>query len=693
MKKAVTVKVGDNEITLETGRLAKQADGSVLVSCGNNIVLVTAVCSRKESDADFFPLTVEYQEKFYATGRIPGGYFRREGRPTELAVLTARLIDRPIRPMFPEGFNVETQVVAITMSSDGQFPVETLASLGASTALHISDIPFNGPTAAVRLGRVNGEFIANPSPKQDLESDLNIMVAGSRNGLLMVEGEAKFLSEKEILEALKFAHKSLMPLFEAQEELRRETGSKTKREFVPKTLEPSFREKAEKILKPKIYEALRTKEKQKRYEALDTAKKIALEELADSDADEIKKNVGLLFEELKYKLARAMILDDKVRIDGRNTVQIRPISNEVALLPRAHGSALFTRGETQVLAAVTLGTAQDEQMIDALNGTVTKRFMLHYNFPPFSVGEVGRMGGQSRREIGHGYLAERALSAVIPESEGFPYTIRLVSEVLESNGSSSMGTVCSGMNALLDAGVPVKGNVAGIAMGLIKEDKRVEILSDILGDEDHLGDMDFKVAGTRDGITAVQMDIKIDSVSFDIMEKALDQAKDGRNHILGEMEKVIKVPRNQISDFAPRIEIIQVKPDKVRDVIGSGGKVIKEIIAKTGVKIDIEDDGTVQVSSNDAEARKKAIEIIKGITQGAEVGRIYKGTVKKITDFGAFVEVLPNTDGLLHISEISHERLRNVSDVLNEGDQIDVKVLDVDRAGRIKLSRKVLLTK
>ncbi len=697
MKKVVTANVGGKEITLETGRLAKQADASVLVSCGNNIVLVATVCSKKESDADFFPLTVEYQEKFYSTGRIPGGYFRREARPTELATLTARIIDRPIRPMFPEGFNVETQVVAIVMSSDGQFPVETLASLGASAALHISNIPFMGPTAAVRLGRVGGQFVANPTPKQDEESDLNIMVAGSRNGLLMVEGEAKFVSEADVLAALKFAHESMMPLFDAQEQLRKETGSVPKREFVPKTLDPSFKEKAEKLLKPKIYEALRTKEKQKRYEGLDQAKKMAVAEFTagadESKHDDIKKNIGALFEELKYKLARAMILDDKVRIDGRNMVQIRPIANEVALLPRAHGSALFTRGETQVLSTVTLGTGQDEQNIDALNGNVSKRFMLHYNFPPFSVGETGRMGGTSRREIGHGYLAERALSAILPDIESFPYTIRIVGEVLESNGSSSMGTVCSGMNALLDAGVPVKGNVAGIAMGLIKEGSKVAVLSDILGDEDHLGDMDFKVAGTREGVTAVQMDIKIDSVSFDIMETALNQAREGRHHILDEMEKVIKTARNQISDFAPRIEIIQIKPDKVREVIGSGGKVIKDIIARTGVKIDIEDDGTVQISSTDAEARKKAIEIIKGITQGAEVGRVYKGTVKKITDFGAFVEVLPNTDGLLHISEISHERLRAVTDVLHEGDQIDVKVLDVDRAGRIKLSRKVLLDK
>lgn len=696
-KKTVTVDVGGNTITLETGRLAKQADASVLVTCGNNMVLATVVASNKESDADFFPLTVEYQEKFYATGKIPGGYFKREGKPTEKAVLTSRLIDRPIRPMFPEGYNTETQVVAIALSSDGQFPIETLASLGASAALHISDSPFNGPTAAIQVGRVEGKWIANPNAKQIEQSDVNIMVAGTKVGLLMVEGETKFVSEKDALEALKFAHQSIQPLIEAQEQLRRDTGSKPKREFTPKVVDPSVREKAESILKPKVHEALRIKEKAKRYDALDAAKDAALEAVLagapETEHEKLTKTVSFLFEDQKYKQARAMILDDKVRIDGRNTTQIRPIANEVALLPRAHGSGLFTRGETQVLAAVTLGTSDDEQMIDGLQGTTTKRFLLHYNFPPFSVGETGRMGGQSRREIGHGALAERALAAILPDTESFPYTVRIVGEVLESNGSSSMGTVCSGMMALLDAGVPVRGNVAGIAMGLIKEGSKVEVLSDILGDEDHLGDMDFKVAGTHDGITALQMDIKIDSVSFEIMEKALAQAKQGRTHILGEMEKVMKVPRNQLSEYAPRIETIEIKPEKVREVIGAGGKVIKDIILRTGVKIDIEDDGTVHIASTDAEARKKAIEIIKGIVQGAEVGKVYKGTVQKIMDFGAFVEVMPNTVGLLHISEIAHERLRSVSDVLSEGDQLDVKVLDVDRAGRIKLSRKVLLEK
>lgn len=697
MKKTVTVDVGGNTITLETGRLAKQADASVLATCGNNMVLATVVASNKESDADFFPLTVEFQEKFYATGKIPGGYFKREGKPTENAVLTSRLIDRPIRPMFPDGYNTETQLVAIALSSDGQFPLETLASLAASAALHISDSPFNGPTAAVRVGRVDGQWIANPNAKQMEQSDVNIMVAGTKVGLLMVEGETKFITEKDALDALKFAHKSILPLIEAQEQLRKDTGSKPKREFSPKVIETTIREKAEKILKPKVHEALRIKEKAKRYDALDAAKEAALEVvlagIPEVEHEKLSKTVSFLFEEQKYKQARAMILDDQVRIDGRNTTQIRPISNEVALLPRAHGSGLFTRGETQVLAAVTLGTGDDEQMIDGLQGTVTKRFLLHYNFPPFSVGETGRMGGQSRREIGHGALAERALAAILPDNELFPYTIRVVGEVLESNGSSSMGTVCSGMMALLDAGVPVKGNVAGIAMGLIKEGNKVEILSDILGDEDHLGDMDFKVAGTREGISALQMDIKIDSVSFEIMEKALAQAKQGRVHILGEMEKVMKVPRNQLSEYAPRIETIEIKPEKVREVIGAGGKVIKDIILRTGVKIDIEDDGTVHIASTDAEARKKAIEIIKGIVQGAEVGKVYKGTVQKIMDFGAFVEVMPNTVGLLHISEIAHERLRSVSDVLSEGDQLDVKVLDVDRAGRIKLSRKVLLEK
>ncbi len=692
----VTATVGGKTITIETGRLAKQADGSALVSSGNNVVLVTAVSSKKESTLDFFPLTVEYQEKFYATGKIPGGYFKREGRPTNNATLTARLIDRPIRPCFPEGYRFETQVVATTLSYDGTFPIEMLASIGVSAALHISDIPFSGPTCAIQVGRVGGQLVLNPSSAQLEGADMDIIIAGTRNGILMVEGESKFCSEADALAALKFGHASMMPIIDAIEELRKKTGSKPKRAFTPAKCDEAFEKEVTAFLEPKINAALRIREKMARYAAADAAKKEAKEKFVTPiKEDKVQalraKELGVIAENIKYVAARNMILDDKIRIDGRDVKTVRPIACEVALLPRAHGSGLFTRGETQVLGTVTLGTGDDEQMIDALGGMVKKKFLLHYNFPPFSVGETGRMGGQSRREIGHGNLAERALKAILPDQEKFPYTIRVVSEVLESNGSSSMGTVCSGLMALLDAGVPVKGNVAGIAMGLIKEGDKVAVLSDILGDEDHLGDMDFKVAGTREGITSLQMDIKIDSISFAVMEQALTQAREGRLHILTEMEKVISRPRGEISPYAPRIETIKIKPEKVREVIGAGGKVIKAIVEETGVKIDIEDDGTIHIASSDPLKTKRAIEIINGICAEAEVGRIYNGRVVKIMDFGAFVEVMPNTQGLLHISEIAHERIRQVTDVLKEGDLIDVKVLDIDRAGRIKLSRKAVL--
>ena len=696
-KITVSADVGGKQVTLETGRLAKQADGSVLVTSGNNMVLVTVVSSKKESTLDFFPLTVEYQEKFYSTGKIPGGYFKREGRPTNNATLTARLIDRPMRPLFPEGYRYETQIVATTLSYDGTFPLEILASIGASAAVHISDIPFNGPIASVQVGRVDGKFVLNPSSSQLETSDIDMIVAGTRNGIMMVEGETKFISEADALAGLKFAHESMRPIFGMIEELREKTGSAPKRSFTPPKIDETFEKQVTDFLSPKINAALRMRIKQERYGAVDAAKKEAeakfVATITDKDTAALrKKELGTIVENIKYKVARDMILDDKVRIDGRDMKTVRPIACEVGILPRAHGSGLFTRGETQVLGTVTLGTGDDEQFIDALHGLVKKKFLLHYNFPPFSVGETGRMGGQSRREIGHGNLAERALKAILPDFEKFPYTIRIVAEVLESNGSSSMGTVCSGLLALLDAGVPVKGNVAGIAMGLIKEGDRVAVLSDILGDEDHLGDMDFKVAGTREGISSLQMDLKIDSISLDVMNTALMQARDGRNHILGEMEKVMSKPRGEISQYAPRIETIKIKPEKVREVIGSGGKVIKGIIEQTGVKIDIEDDGTIHIASADPLATKKAIEIINQICAEAEVGKTYKGRVVRIMDFGAFVEIMPGTQGLVHISELANERIRQVTDVVSEGEEIDVKVLDIDRAGRIKLSRKALLT-
>ena len=696
MKQVVKAQFAGKEITLETGRLAKQADGSVLVSQGNNMVLVNVVSCKRDSGYDFFPMTVEYQEKFYSTGRIPGGYFKREGRPSSEQILVCRLIDRPLRPLFPEGYNRETQVVATTLSSDGTFPVDILASIGASTAFHISDIPFNGPMASINVARLNGQWVGNPSLEEAAQADVSLVVAGTKNGLLMVEGESKFISEAEALAALKFGYESIQSVLEAQEQLRQAVGSPEKRPYQVKEIDAEFKTQVLNFLKPKIEDALNTREKQLRYQKVDDAKSEAEEKfIAVIEDKELKaeraKDLSTLVGDLKYQVARSMVLDSGQRIDGRDLTTVRPISCEAGLLPRAHGSGLFTRGETQVLGTVTLGTLMDELTVDALHGPVKKSFMLHYNFPPYSVGETGRMGGQSRREVGHGFLAERALQAVLPDKEKFPYTIRIVSEVLESNGSSSMGTVCSGLLALLDAGVPVSGNVAGIAMGLIKEGDKVAILTDILGDEDHLGDMDFKVAGTREGITALQMDIKIDSLSFEIMEKALAQALAGRNHILSEMEKVLDTPRGEISEFAPKVTTIHIKPDKVREVIGSGGKVIKGIIEETGVKINIEDDGTIHVAAVDQKSAEAAIKMINDICAEAEVGKTYHGKVVKIMDFGAFVEVLPNTSGLLHISEIAHERIKQVTDVLKEGDSVDVKVLDIDRSGRIKLSRKALL--
>jgi polyribonucleotide nucleotidyltransferase len=587
-------------------------------------------------------------------------------------------------------------VVATVMSYDGQYSIEMLASLGASAALHISDIPFNGPTASIQVVRVDGQFKINPTPEELEKSDMDVTIAGTKNGILMVEGETQLISEEDFLAVLKFGHAQMMPLLQMQDELREKTGSKAKRKFTPFTVSSDFRATAEQYLTPIIKDALSIKEKNERYAKYHELKTTATSELVtskgfDKETENLrKKELGIVIEDLKYQISRANILDTGRRIDGRDLVTVRPIACEINMLPRVHGSGLFTRGETQVLGTVTLGTGDDEQMIDGLRPTYKKKFLLHYNFPPFSVGETGRMGGQSRREIGHGNLAERALKPMLPDHVKFPYTIRIVSEVLESNGSSSMGTVCSGTLALLDAGVPLKAPVAGIAMGLISDGKRNAVLTDILGDEDHLGDMDFKVAGTCEGVTAVQMDIKIDSISFDVMEQALKQAKAGRLHILDKMAETINQPKGQLSPFAPRIETIKIKPEKVREVIGSGGKVIKSIIEETGVKIDIEDDGTIHIASTNPEKTKQAIAIIESICAEAEVGRVYNGKVVKVVDFGAFVEILPGTQGLLHISEISSERVRNVTDHLKEGDRVDVKVMEVDRSGRVKLSAKAV---
>ena len=678
-------------IKIETGGYARQADGAVFVSCGDNRVLVTAVSAHKDSNLDYFPLIIEYQEKFYSVGRVPGGFLKREGRPSNEATLAARLIDRPIRPCFPEGYKKDTQIAATILSSDGSFPVEVLAGIGASSALHISDIPFSGPVGFLQVGLVDGKYKINTSREETAKADMSFIVAGTPNGLLMVEGSAQFVSEKQALDGLKFAHESMSSIFKMQEDLRKQTGSREKRKVEIKKPEASFTKQVYDFVKKDVEQALSLKDKTERYAKLDEVKQKAVEEFVkeDSGADQASF-VSSIFSDVKSELARSLVTNKSVRIDGRKLDEIRPIACETDVLPRVHGSSVFTRGETQVLGTVTLGTGDDEKMVDNLSGNYKKQFYLHYNFPPYSVGEVGRFGGQSRREIGHGFLAERALKAILPDHDKFPYTIRLVSEVFESNGSSSMGTICSGMMALLNAGVPVKANIAGIAMGLVKEKDKIAILSDILGDEDHIGDMDFKVAGSEKGITALQMDIKIDSIDFNTMEKALKQALAGRVHILKEMEKVISQPQGDLSPHAPRIEQIKIKPEKIREVIGSGGKVINSITERTGAKINIEDDGTLFVSSPSAEGVKQAIEIINGICEEVEEGKIYNGTVTGIKDFGAFVEILPNSSGLLHISQISKKRIDKVSDVLKEGDRVKVKVLNVEANGRIKLSVKAI---
>ena len=680
--------VGGREISIETGRLAKQADGSVLVSSGDDRVLVTVVSSDSVSEQDFFPLKVEYQEKFYAGGRIPGGFFKREGRPSSLAVLSARMMDRPIRPCFPKGYQYDTQIVASVLSYSGEYPVEMLASIGASSALHISDIPFSGPLASIQVARLEGELIFNPTPDQALKSDINFILSGTKKGILMVEGSAEFVSEKSALSALKAGHEALQPLLDMQEDLRQKTGSKPKRKWEPVVQESDqLKTQIEDWGRELLQKALHTKDKKERYKAFkDLA--VQAEEKFDSDEDK-KMQIHLILEEMKYRMARDMILTSQKRIDGRKLNEVRPIACQTGLLPRVHGSSLFTRGETQVLGAVTLGTEDDEQILDTLSGEGKKKFLLHYNFPPFCVGEIGRLGGQSRREIGHGFLAEKALEKIIPSVEEFPYTIRIVSEVLESNGSSSMGTVCAGSMALMDSAVPVRCPIAGIAMGLIQEDSRTAILSDILGDEDHLGDMDFKVAGSKDGITAIQMDLKIDSLSFDVMEQALEQAREGRLHILSCMNEVISEKKSSLSKYAPRIEMMKIHPDKIREVIGSGGKMINSIINKTGVKINIDDDGVIHLCSPDSTSIKKAKDIIDKICEDAEIGKIYEGEVKKIVEFGAFVEILPNTQGLVHISEIANKRIDRVQNYLKEGQSVRVKVLDIQN-GKIRLSIKAV---
>ena len=689
-----SVTINGKPMTFETGRLAKQAHGSILITFGESVVLVTAVSGDERPGLDFFPLTCEYVEKTYAAGKIPGGFFKREARQRDEEILTCRLIDRPCRPLFPEGFRNDTQVIATVLSSDKVNPTDVLALTGASAALHLSDIPWAGPIAGVRVARLNGEFIAFPTLEQQTAADIDLAVACTKDAICMVEGGAAEASEPDIIDALMFAQKTAQPILELIERMRMAVG-KEKRVFTPKKIEAKVGERVKQLSDAGILEASLIKDKKKRYETYKAVKTKLAETLAAELGAEgfaaTEKLVKEEFEERKYNVVREYVLSQNKRIDGRAMNQIRAISTEVGLLPRVHGSALFQRGETQAIVASTLGTSSDEQKIDALTGERWKRFMLHYNFPPFSTGETKPMRGPGRREIGHGALAERALGRMMPEPEKFPYTIRVVSETLESNGSSSMAAVCGGTLSLMDAGVPIKAPVAGIAMGLISDGTRTAILSDILGDEDHLGDMDFKVCGTERGITAIQMDIKIAGLGRELLTKALDQAKEGRLHILGKMMETLSASRADLSKYAPRITTIKVKPDQIRLVIGPGGKTIKGIIDQTGVAIDVEDDGTVNVASSDPEAVKKALDIIKGLTAEPEVGAVYKGAVQRITDFGAFVELMPGTDGLLHISEMAHTRVDKVTDVMKEGDVIEVKVLSVERDGKVRLTRRELL--
>jgi polyribonucleotide nucleotidyltransferase len=696
-----TANVGGKQILLETGKVAKQAHGAVWVRLGDSIVLVTAVsAAEKKEGIDFFPLTVDYQEKLFAAGKIPGSFFRREGRLTEKETLISRVVDRSCRPLFPEGYANETQLIATVLSFDQENDTDVLALTGASAALQISDIPFNGPIAGVRVGRIAGEFVANPTLAQRATADLDVLIAASRDAIVMVEGGASEVSEQVMVDALLFGHAAVKGLLDAQDELRKATGDKPKRSFDPPKNDVELRAKVKALTWEKVKEAYARNEKHDRYGRLSEIKKelmAALKEEAAGDAQKLatlslrEKEIKGYYEDVKYDYMRKMITDERRRIGGRGEADIRKITCEVGLLPRVHGSALFTRGETQAIVAATLGTSEDEQRVEMLTGMHFKKFMLHYNFPPYSVGEAKFLRGPGRREIGHGALAERALRQVMPPEDKFPYTIRIVSDITESNGSSSMASVCGGTLALMDAGVPIKAPVAGIAMGLIKEGEKIAILSDILGDEDHLGDMDFKVCGTAEGITSIQMDIKIGGVTREILEKALSQAAAGRKHILGEMLKSIATSRSEISLYAPRITTIKIRPERIKDIIGPGGKTIKDITARTGTSINIEDDGSVSIASSDQSKVEEAIKMIRGLTQEAEVGRIYTGTVRKIAEFGAFVEIFPGTDGLIHISELSDKRVKSVSDVLSEGEEVLVKVISVDRAGKIRLSRKEAL--
>jgi polyribonucleotide nucleotidyltransferase len=699
LNKPVSVRtvIGGRELSIETGRFAKQADGSVYIKYGETSALVTVVSAKEQKPGvDFFPMTIEFQEKFYASGKIPGGFFKREAKPSDWATLNARMVDRPLRPLFPEGYRHETQIVVTLLSFDNENEVETIAGLGASAALMVSDVPFDCPIATVRVGRINGQYVINPTTSDLEKSDMSVLVSATSEALCMVEGGAQFVSEEDLLGGLYFGFDQIQALIKLQKELQAKAG-KTKRAYTPPKQDEALLVEGKDWLWPHFEKAFAIKEKQARYNALN----VAYEEFASAvtgkrpvevDESTWAKHVDFVYEEVKKKYARQFTLKSGKRIDGRDYTQVRPIEVEVGVLPRVHGSALFTRGETQALVVVTLGTSDDEQLIDTVRGKWNKSFLLHYNFPPYSVGETGRFGGNSRREIGHAMLAERAVETIAPKkAEGFPYTLRVVSEIFESNGSSSMATVCGASMALMDAGVPIKEAVAGIAMGLMHEEGKFVVLSDILGDEDHLGEMDFKVCGTKRGITSVQMDIKLKGVTREIMQKAMLQAREGRLHILNEMEKGITTHRADISEFAPRYTTLKISTEKIKDLIGPGGKNIKNIVAVTGVKVEVQDDGTVNLASADPVAMEKALQMVRDLTAEPEVGKIYMGTVEKIAEYGAFVEIMPGTTGLCHISELDAQRVKQTSDVCREGDQIPVKVLEIDRSGKIRLSRKAAL--
>jgi polyribonucleotide nucleotidyltransferase len=687
------IPVGRQTLSIETGRLAKQADGAVIVRSGDTMVLVTACTAPTPREGiDFLPLTVDYKEYTYASGRIPGGFFKREGKPTEKEVLTSRLIDRPIRPLFPSGWRNETQVIALVLSADDEHDSDVLAITGASAALAVSSIPFTRTIAGVRVGHVDGEFVINPTFEQRKRSRLDLIVAGSKDGIVMVEAGAKEVTEEEMVQALDRAHAAIKEIVAGIDALAQQAGKKKTAVAKKEIGREFYREVEVKVLVP-LADAMRIQDKLENYGTVD---QVLADLIAGIPEEEVERKVEAkaIFKELKEKVLRDEILERGKRLDGRAFDQIRQITIEVGVLPRVHGSAVFTRGETQALVTATLGTADDQQKVETVDGETWKRFMLHYNFPPFSVGEVAFMRGPGRREIGHGALAERALAPMMPTEEKFPYTVRVVSDILESNGSSSMASVCGGSLSMMDAGVPLKAPVAGVAMGLVmnEENGKYAVLTDIAGAEDHYGDMDFKVAGTAEGITALQMDIKVSGVTMEIMRKALAQARDGRLFILGKMQETLSQSRSNVSQHAPRIVTIRIPVDKIRDVIGPGGKMIRSIIERTGVKIDVEDDGRVNVASADEASAAKAIGIIQELTATPELNKTYMGKVQRITDFGAFVEIMPGLDGLLHVSEIAHYRVKDVRDELKEGDQVMVKVINIDPSGKIRLSRKALLT-